>query len=32
MQQKNEVAKKTKYNELVKRGNNINTTGSSDLF
>ena len=27
----NEVVKKTEYNELVKRVNNINTTDTSDL-
>ena len=28
---KNEVVKKTEYNELVKKVNNINTTDISDL-
>ena len=28
---KNEVVKKTEYNELVKKVNNINTTDTSDL-
>ena len=28
---KNEVLKKTEYNELVKKVNNINTTDTSDL-
>ena len=29
---KNGVVKKTEYNELVKKGNNINTTDTSNLF
>ena len=28
---KNEVVKKTEYNEVVKKVNNINTTDTSDL-